>query len=133
MSEEHVKLTRRFNEEFNRSGWRALWSAADPDIEFCEPPEQPGAGVFKGLDAAREGVTRSWDENGIDQHSDAERIVDLGAGRVLLLNVMHLRGREGVEVEHAAGNIVTFRDGKILRFQAYWSQQTALKAAGLAE
>ena len=133
MSQENVEIVRRFNEEFNQSGWRALWSAADPDIEFCEPPEQPGASVFKGLEAAREGVTRSWDENWIEQHSDAERIVGLGDDRVLLLNVMHLRGREGVEVAHAAGNIVTLRDGKILRFQAYWSQPAALKAAGLEE
>jgi ketosteroid isomerase-like protein len=133
LSEENVEIARRFNEEFNRSGWWALWSTADPDLEFWEPPEQPGASVFKGLEAAREGVTHSWDENWIEQRSDVERIVDLGDDRVLVLNVMHLQGREGVKVEHAAGNIVTFRDRKILRFQAYWSQQAALKAVGLEE
>ena len=133
MSQDNVELARRFNEEFNRSGWRALWSGANPDLEFCEPPEQPGASVFKGLEAAREGVTRSWDENWTEQRFDVERIVDLGNDRVLILNVMHLRGRDGVEVAHAAGNIVTFRDGRILRFQGYWSQQAALKAVGLED
>ena len=105
---------------------------ADPEIEFHEPPEQPGASVFKGLEATRDGVMRSWHENWIEQRSIVERLVDLG-DRVLLLTVEHLRGRDGIEVTQPAANIVTFREGKIVRFEGYWNRQTALEAEGLEE
>src|SRR6476659_5568242 len=133
MSERDVELAYTFNDAFNREGWQALWRMADAEIEFREPPEQPGASVFNGLDSARSGVTRSWDQLWSEQHSVLERVVDLGGGRVLILNVMQLRGRNGIEVTQPAGNIVAFRDDKILRFEAYWDQQAALDAAGLSE
>ena len=133
MSQENVELVRNFNEAFNKDGWNALWLAADPEIEFCEPPEQPGASVFRGLEAARSGVARSWGENWSVQRSVVDRIVGLGDGRVMLLNVMHLRGRDGIEVTQSAGNVVTFREGKIARFEAFWSHAAALKAVGLEE
>jgi ketosteroid isomerase-like protein len=133
MSEGNLELARRFHEAFNRDGWDALWAAADPDIEFHEPPEQPGASVYRGIEAVREGVARSWGENWLEQHADPERFVDLGNDRVLLLTVQHLRGRDGIELTQPAGNIVTFRSGKIARIEAFWNQQTAIEAAGLAE
>jgi hypothetical protein len=51
VSAKDIEVVRRLNEQFNRDGWNALWRIADPDIEFCEPPEQPGASVFRGLEA----------------------------------------------------------------------------------
>jgi len=132
VSEQDVELARHFHDAFNREGWDALWREADPDIEFHEPPEQPGASVFRGLEAVREGVARSWQENWIEQRSVAERFVDLG-DRVLLLSVSHLRGRDGIEISQPAASIVTFRNGKIARLEAYWSQRAALEAAGLDE
>jgi ketosteroid isomerase-like protein len=132
MSQENLELARKFHEAFNRDGWEALWREADPEIEFYEPPEQPGANVFRGLEAVRDGVMRSWHESWVEQRSTAERFVDLG-DRVLLLTVEHLRGRDGIEVTQPAANIVTFRDGRIVRFEGFWDRQTALDAAGLAE
>jgi hypothetical protein len=73
MSEKDVELAHTFNDAFNRDGWQALWRMADPEIEFREPPEQPGASVFNGLDSARNGGTRSWDQLWSGQHSVFER------------------------------------------------------------
>ena len=42
MSQENVDVLMRFGTEFNERGWEALRDFADPDIEFHEPPEQPG-------------------------------------------------------------------------------------------
>lgn len=133
MSRQNVEVVRRWHQEFNEDGWDALWRVADPEIEFREPPEQPGATVFKGLDAARAGVTQSWQQNWIEQRSVAEQFVDLGDDRVLVLTVEHLRGRDGIEVEQPAGAIVTLRDSKVVRFEPYWNQQTAFQAARVAE
>jgi ketosteroid isomerase-like protein len=57
----------------------------------------------------------------------------LGDGRVLVLAVQHLRGRDGIEITQPGGFIGTFRGRKIVRFEGFWSQQTALRAAGLTE
>jgi ketosteroid isomerase-like protein len=132
VSEENVEIVRRLQEQFNEDGWDALWRVADPEIEFREPPEQPGSTVFRGLDAVRIGVTRSWQQNWSAHRSVAERFVDLGDDRVLMLTVEHLRGRDGIEVEQPAGTVVTLRDGKIVRFEPHWNQQAALDAVGMA-
>ena len=100
MSQENVELARRLHEEFNRDGWDALWRAAHPEVEFHEPPEQPGANVYRGLESAREGVTRVWHETWAEQRSVAERFIDLG-DTVLVLTVQHLVGRDGIEVTPA--------------------------------
>jgi ketosteroid isomerase-like protein len=132
VTESNVEIALAAMEALNRDGWEGLWRFADPEIEFYEPPEQPGATVFRGIDAARAGVERSWGQTWVSQHSVVERFVDLGE-RVFLLTVEHLRGRDGIEVTQPAGGILTFRAGKIVRFEAWWDRDTALRAAGLAE
>ena len=132
VSRENVEIAQAAHEAFDRDGWEGLWRFADPEIEFCEPPEQPGATVFRGIDAVRTGVARSWGRAWVKQRSVAERFVDLG-DRVFLLTIEHLLGRDGIEVTQPAGGIFTFRDGRIVRIEWWWDRQTALQAAGLAE
>jgi ketosteroid isomerase-like protein len=132
MSESNVEIARAALEAFDREGWEGLWRFADPDVEFVEPPEQPGATVFRGIDAVREGVARSWGQTWVEQHSVAERLIDLG-DRVLALTVEHLLGRDGIKVTQPGGGIFTFRAGKIVRIEYWWDRDSALRAAGLAE
>jgi ketosteroid isomerase-like protein len=132
MSQEDVALARTIIESFNEHGWDGLWRFADPEIEFHEPPEQPGSTVFKGLDTTREGVERSWSQNWIEQRSTLERCEDLG-DRVLLLTLERLVGRDGIEVKQPAGHILSFRDGRVVRYEGFWNQGDALHAAGLSE
>jgi hypothetical protein len=96
VSDQNVEIVRRLNEEFNRDGWNALWRIADPDLESCEPPEQPGSGVFRGLECAREGVERSWQANWVEQRSVAEEIVGLDEHRVLLVPFSICAGATGL-------------------------------------
>jgi len=44
------------------------------------------------------------------------------------------RGKQsGVPIEHENGDLFTLRDGKIVRYEAYWNRADALEAAGLSE
>jgi ketosteroid isomerase-like protein len=53
---------------------------------------------------------------------------------VLVLGHLDLTGRTtGIEFGQEFGQLVTFRDGKILRSQDFLSHAEALKAAGLGE
>ena len=50
--------------------------------------------------------------------------------RVLLLSMEHFRGRDGMEISQSSGSVYTFRDGRIVRLQAFWERENALEAAG---
>jgi ketosteroid isomerase-like protein len=59
--------------------------------------------------------------------------VALEDGRVLVLGDLHMRGREsGVELDQPLGWLLTFRDGKLLRYEVFADQGEARRAAGLA-
>ena len=67
-----------------------------------------------------------------DLHIEAERIVDLGGDRVLVISRQTARGTtSGLAFGHELGDLFTLRDGKILRYLSYWEPADALEAAGL--
>jgi ketosteroid isomerase-like protein len=136
MSQSNVEVVAAAYEAFNRGGFDAVPSIMaeffDPDVVFVEPPEQPGATTFRGLEAVIDGFRRSWGDMWQAQRSTTERIVDAG-DRVVVLSRERLRGRDGVEVERRGGGVFTLKDGKIIRFEAFWDQERALRAAGVHE
>jgi ketosteroid isomerase-like protein len=129
MSEENVELVHAVYDRLNVGGAEAVRKLLDPDVVFKEPPEQPGATAFHGMDAAIEGFGK-WSENWEMHRIEPERLIDLG-DRVLSLEHHRLRGRDGVEVEADSATIWTLRRGKVIRVEAWWDQGTALKIAEL--
>ena len=136
MSEEKLTVLARMNEAFakavNLEGWENLIPFLDPDFEFHEPPEQPGATVFRGPEAARTGWAR-WAEAWTEQHAEVKDVRELPDGRVFASAHNRLLGRDGIQVALDSWNIFTFRNGKVLRWEAYWDRANALEAAGLQE
>ena len=122
----------QLNEAFNKEGWDGALPFLDMDFEFHEPPEQPGATVFHGREAARNGWAR-WAEAWTEQHSEPQDLRELPDGRMLTFAHQRMRGRDGIEVEQDFWSIFTFQEGKILRWEAYWEKSNALEAAGLRE
>ena len=52
---------------------------------------------------------------------------------MLVLSRQTARGKQsGVPIEHELGDLFTLRDGKIVRFDSYWSRAVALEAVGLS-
>lgn len=69
-----------------------------------------------------------------DLHIEAERIIDLGGDRVLVLTRQTARGKtSGLHFEHELGDLFTLRGGKVLRYASYWDRAEALEAAGLRD
>jgi hypothetical protein len=102
VSEENLMTAAKLAEAFNREGWNGLFPFLDPDFEFHEPPEQPGATVFRGHEAARLGWAK-WFETWTQQRSEMEDLRELPDGGVLVLTLERMRGRDGIKVEHRAG------------------------------
>ena len=134
MSQENVEIVRRAVEEFNEFGFEGVGTSEliTDDFEFHEPPEQPAPRVARGRDQVRK-LAGEFDDAWEQHQSEPQEIRSVDADRVLLLSVERLRGRDGIELETPFAAIFTLRDGKIVRWQAFWNKQTALKAAGLAE
>ena len=130
MSEESFTLLAQLAAGFEERGFEAVLPLADEAFEFHEPPEQPGATVFRGHAAAREGFTR-WSETWVEQRSEIKGAQELPDGRIFALTLERMRGRDGLQVENECGHVFTFRGGKILRWQVFWDPANARRAAGL--
>lgn len=132
MSRENLELLMRVGEAFNEKGWEGIFDFVAPEFEFHEPPEQPGATVFRGIEEAKAGTAR-WAETWTEQTSELQDVRELPEGRILVLSLQRMRGRDGIQVEQPNASIFTFEHGRIVRLQSFWDQPTALEAVGLSQ
>ncbi|HEX8854499.1 MAG TPA: nuclear transport factor 2 family protein [Thermoleophilaceae bacterium] len=140
MSQENVEFVKGLFAAASGMDKEALLSAlpeliaqtCDPEIEWHEDPQRPDARIYRGHDGVRESFERwldEWDEYG----TEGERFIDCGDD---VLAVARERGRgtrSGVTVSARIFIVVTFRDGKVLRYREFYDEEAAFKAAGLRE
>lgn len=85
-------------------------------------------GAYRG----HEGIDRHFadvDDTLEDWHTEDQRCLDLGGGKVLLLFRGAGKGKgSGVPIDRSMGIVFTIRDGKVTHGQAYLDTQEALKA-----
>ena len=107
-------------------------NACDLEIEWIEDPSRADARTYRG----HEGVIKSWRqwlENFDEYGSELEEVRDCG-DRVLATVSEEGRGAgSGATVSARNYIVMTFRDGKVLRYQEFYDQRMALEAAGLTE
>jgi ketosteroid isomerase-like protein len=133
MSHQNVDLVRRLIDVFNRSDLiHDLAGFLAPDVEFHEPPEQPGARVLRGREAALAAFS-AFDDAWEEHRTRPTEIKTLDDERVLLLTIDLLRHHNGLQFEQPLGAIITVREGTVVRYEAFWTPERALEAAGLAE
>jgi ketosteroid isomerase-like protein len=104
----------------------------DPEIEWIEDPGRADSQTYHG----HAGVLRSWQHwlEGFDEYAfTLERVVDCGDA-VFVAAMEEGRGAtSGATVSASLYQVVTMRDGKILRFQEFYDENAALEAAGLSK
>ena len=109
-----------------------LEQVCDPEIEWIEDPQRADGRVYLGHDGVRESWEQwfdQWEEYGFE----VERIVDCG-NAVLVVTREQGRGMtSGATVSARNFMVMTFRAGKILRYQEFSDEAEALEAAGLKE
>ena len=133
MSRENVELVRRAVEAFLANDWETTADLVNPGIEWEETSGLgPDASIYRGLGEARAAV-ESWTGKWAEYQSEIREYVDAGDQVVVLL---HERGRgqeTGAAVERESGQVLTVRDGRIIRNRLYGSWDEALEAVGLRE
>ena len=104
----------------------------DPEIEWIEDPQRADGRIYRG----HEGVRESW-EQWFDQWEEyafeIERIVDCGEAVLVVAREQGRGATSGAVVSARNFMVLTFRDGKILRYKEFYDEADARKAAGLSE
>jgi ketosteroid isomerase-like protein len=128
MSQENVEQVREACEAVNRGDLDWIVGRVDPEIEIVEAPGVPEAATYSGRDGLRQAFAH-WMDQFADFRVEVERAIDDG-DRVIWIGRQRARGKiSGVPVEVRAGNISTFRGGKLARWEMM-SPEAALRAAG---
>lgn len=124
---DNVELVRQLWSAFERGGIEAVLEIADPDVEW--EPYGGGGVVYRG----HEGL-RGYMEGRAEQREevDARLYSAFAKGEsVVARGEIRIRGPQGI-VTMQVGWLYEFRDGKLIRFRGFPTQESALRAAGFA-
>ncbi len=134
MSEENVEIVRRLYASWERGDLHTA-DFFDVEVEHSRiGSELPGInGDWQGIEEFGVALADYVDALA-DLHIEAERVIDLGGDRVLVLSRQTARGKtSGLPFDREFGDLFKLRGGKVLRYASYWDRAEALKAAGLSE
>jgi ketosteroid isomerase-like protein len=129
MAHSDVDVVRDVVNAFNRGDFEAGLDLCTEDVVFDWSRRMLDGEVLKGREQTRrllQGVMEIFDEI----HIPADELTDLGDGVVLLVGTARFKGRaSGLDVEAAAANLWTVRDGKVTHFRFYQTKEDALEDA----
>ncbi len=116
------------------------WLRGDPstvdllaeDVVYVAPATMPGGQTYHGHQGVLQWVV-DWRAEWADYELEIERVEDLG-DRVMTVERNKATGkRSGVEVDMRTFSLWSFRDGKVIRWQGFPTEEAALETAGLQE
>src|SRR3954453_23431232 len=132
MSQENVQVVERAIAAINERDVDGYLACCTDDIELHNQVT-----ALTGPYAGPDGIRRYFsdiEDAGPDFRIDVERVEPVGADRVLAFIQIRATGRaSGVPMEHEAGNVYDFADGKMRRVRIFFDRNEALEAAGLRE
>jgi ketosteroid isomerase-like protein len=142
MSEENVELLRRAYERFNTIGRvdpeevdlqqlvPELWDRLAPDLELHERPEMPDRRVYRGREESKEFWRKTW-EIFAELRWEPRELIDTGDVVIVVARVVGIGRGSDVRAEMDESDLWWFRDGQIVRIEAFGTKQEALAAAGV--
>jgi len=132
MSRENVEVVRRIYEAMIHDDLDQIFSALDPEIEWREPPESPGAGVYQGHEGVRRSYT-SWVGAWADYRLEVEELIDAGDHVLARCRQWARAKASGVEVAQPLFGAWSLSHGKVVRMRMFQNEADALEAVGLRE
>ena len=134
MSQENVEMAARWYDVATSK--TDLLTAMSRTMSFCHPDVEWSAPEVGTTYRGREGVRQrleEWLESFDDYSFEIQRIIDCGGDEVLVEGCEVARGAaSGAEVRTTDYELLTFRDGLIVRIREYYDEAEAFEAAGLS-
>ena len=135
MSHENVEIAARFYEPTTSKA--DLLAAMPSTMAICHPEVEWTVPEDGATYLGREGVRRRLEEclESFDEYRyEVQRIIDCGGDEVLVEAAEIGRGaRSGAEVRSTNFELLTIRDGLIVRIREFYDEGEAFGAAGLSE
>src|SRR5215213_10517112 len=137
ISQEHVELAARWYEPWATTSKAELLAGMPRAMELCHPEvewsQREEGRTLRGREGVREARER-WLDSFDEYRFEVLRIFDSGFDEVLVVGLEVGRGAiSGAEVRSPTYELLTFRDGKIVRFRDFHDEREALEAVGLRE
>ena len=135
MSEENVEIASRWYEvagskEQLLAGMPRTMALCHPEVEWSAPED---GSTYRGRDGVRQRL-EEWLESFADYRYEVQRIIDCGGDEVLVVGTEVGRGAmSGAEVRSTDYELLTIRDGMIVRIREFYDEGDALEAGGLSE
>jgi uncharacterized protein len=135
MSQENVEWVRAAHRAWNEGGPAALaenfWH---PEVVWHEPPETPGAGVYRGREEVLRYFEEFMDTMGKLRIDDEDVIAADGSLAVAVLHLVGAAPSSEVPIELSVTHVYRLdEDHRAVEVRAYLDPQQALEAVGLRE
>jgi ketosteroid isomerase-like protein len=133
MSQENVEIAARWYEVSTSkaellAGMPKTMAICHPEVEWTAPEDGT---TYRGRDGVRQRL-EEWLESFAEYRYEVARIVDCPGDEVLVVGTEIGRGaRSGADVRSRSYELLTIREGMIVRIREFSDERAALEAAGL--
>jgi ketosteroid isomerase-like protein len=118
-------------EAFNARDWDRYFDQLDPDVEWWDRGDDPGATVHRGHEGVRAFLADLAE--GVELGAQATEFIDTADWVVVCLR-LHGRGKgSDAEFEEREVHASRLCDGKVIETREYRTKEQALAAVGLRE
>jgi ketosteroid isomerase-like protein len=134
MSQENVATVRRAYAAFSEGNLGPVLEAFDPDIEWNASDvffDQPR--TYRGRQTWQEQFLPELGEIFQEYRVVPERLIDVGEHVVAVAHVGGRGRRSGADVMARVAHMLTFRDGRVVKFTEFKAVGEAFKSVGLSE
>jgi ketosteroid isomerase-like protein len=127
---QNVELVRAMIDAFNRQDLASGIAIAHPagEIDWTRSLG-PLKGVYRGHDGLRE-FWGAWWSVFEEVRIEPDEFIQTGDD-VVVPNISHVRGRDGVRAAARSAHVYAVRDGKVWRLRLHQTREEALEAVGL--
>jgi len=125
----NLKIAELAYAAFNAGDLDTLLKLMHEECEVHVPEPGVNAGTYRGHQGYREWYEQ-WIESFEDYKATVLEVVPIGRSHLLVVARQTAKGKgSGAPVEMVSGNMLQFRDGKVLALHLYPTREEALAAA----
>jgi ketosteroid isomerase-like protein len=132
MSEGNVEIVRALNDAFNHGDAAVAFRLLDPAVRAESHGALGGDREYRGHDGVLELMGTFW-QSFENPRSEIEECIASGDDVVLAVRIFGRGKASGADVDTLTGQVLTLRDGKVVRWRVFDNKAAALEAAGLSE